>query len=165
MPYSRERNRNVVLNDLSFRTNKKPADAKNRTVSLAVVAVLMLLSVAGEAVIFVLFILGIFAAIAGAMYFLFKSQVVDDGTAKPEGSVKNIGLDIMRTIREKSEKEGDPMFKEARAHQKRNPTPADYARIERCSHEESLKSLLEAGIIDRAEYVERLRKLNCSAAH
>ena len=164
MAYSRERNRNVDLNNLGFGTNRKPTDTKSRLITIIVMLVLMLLSAAGPAAVFVLLVFGIFAAIAGVMYVVFKSQVVSDGT-NPAGSVKNKGFDIMRTIREKSEKEGDPMFKEARANQKRNLTAADYARLDRCSHEECLKSLLEAGIIDRSEYIERIHKLNCYTAH
>ncbi|MBR6736326.1 MAG: hypothetical protein IKL92_05645, partial [Oscillospiraceae bacterium] len=86
--------------------------ATNKSFAAGIVAfILMILSAAGPTGIFVLLILGIFAFIMGVMYFVFKSQVVD-GT-KPAGTVKDIKFDIMRTIREKSEKEGDPMFTEA----------------------------------------------------
>lgn len=127
-----------------------------------IIFVLMLVSAAGPVGIVLLFILGIFAFIMGVMYLVFKSQVVDPNN--PKGT-KDMKIDVMRMIREKSEKEGDPMFTEARANQKRILTKADYDRLDRCSHEECLKSLLEAGIIDRAEYVDRMRKLDCGIAH
>ena len=159
----RERNMYVELNNMKNDKTRKPDDIKTKTITSVIIVILMLVSAAGPAGVLVLFILGIFAFIMGVMYFVFKSQVVD-GT-KPAGTVKDIKFDIMRTIREKSEKEGDPMFTEARAHQKRNLTKADYERFDRCSHKECLKSLLDAGIIDRSEYVERIQKLNCSTTH
>ena len=163
MNHNRGRNGRMDFGRIRDRSTADTTATNKSFVTGIVVFILMILSAAGPAGIFVLLILGIFAFIMGVMYFVFKSQVVD-GT-KPAGTVKDIKFDIMRTIREKSEKEGDPMFTEARAHQKRNLTKADYARLDRCSHEECLKSLLEAGIIDRSEYVERIQKLNCSTAH
>lgn len=129
---------------------------KTQIISTVVIVALMLLSAMGSAGVVLLFVIGVLAFIAGVMYFIFKAQGTD---------VDTIGRNIMHNVRTGDKKENEQVFKEARARQRGILSHKEYEMLDKCSHRESLKSLLEAGIIDRSEYLERMHELDCSSAH